>query len=204
MRPVTLRHSPRSTRLGRLLRGRRLDRNPLRRRSDRAETVFLGVLLAAFAVGAPLAAHAAGSWTHTASAHEQQVQQAVIHQVPATLLADTPAWGADGAGPYPQTEARWRAPDGKVCTGLVAVPGGSSQGGTVTVWVNQAGQLTGPPLQPEQVQGRVVLVEGAAMTAFAGAFIVIAWVIRRALDKRRMAAWEAEWLANGPRWSSRR
>ena len=201
---MTLRHCPASTRLGRLRRARRLDRNPLRRRSDRAETIVLGVLLAAFAVCAPLTAHTAGTWTHAASAHERQVQQTVIHQVPATLLADTPAWGADGTGPYPETEARWRAPDGRVCTGLVDVPGGASHGGTVTVWVNQAGQLTGPPLQPEQVQGRMVLAEGGAVVVLAVAFAVIAWMIRRALDQRRMAAWEAEWLANGPRWSSQR
>ena len=34
--------------LARLLRGRRLDRNPLRRGSDRAETIMLGALLAGF------------------------------------------------------------------------------------------------------------------------------------------------------------
>ena len=47
--------------LARLLRGRRLDRNPLRRGSDRVETVVLGALLAAFLAAAPFAAHAAGA-----------------------------------------------------------------------------------------------------------------------------------------------
>ena len=131
---MTVRHSPGSTRLGRLLRGLQLDGNPLRRRSDRAETLFLGVLIAAFAACAPLAAHTAGSWTHAASAHEAQVQQRVTYHVTATLLEAMPAWGANGAGPYPETEARWTAPDGKVRTGLVAVPGGASTGSTVTVW----------------------------------------------------------------------
>jgi len=28
-------------------------------------------------------------------------------------------------------------------------------------------------------------------------------VARRALDKRRMAAWDAEWRATGPRWTTR-
>ena len=46
--------------LARLLRGRRLDRNPLRRGSDRAETIVIGALLAAFLAAAPFAAHAAG------------------------------------------------------------------------------------------------------------------------------------------------
>ena len=47
--------------LARLLRGRRLDRNLLRRRSDRAETIVLGALLAGFLAAAPFAAHAAGT-----------------------------------------------------------------------------------------------------------------------------------------------
>ncbi len=48
------------------------------------------------------------------------------------------------------------------------------------------------------------MAEGAAVAALAVTFGIIAWLTRWALDKRRMAAWDAEWLANGPRWSSRR
>ena len=46
------RRRPRTYWLGRALRLRRLDGNPLRRGSDRAETVVLGVLLAIFLAGA--------------------------------------------------------------------------------------------------------------------------------------------------------
>lgn len=201
---MTLRHSSRSTRLGRLLRGRRFDRNPLRRGSDRAETVFLGVLLAVFAVGAPLAAHTAGGWTRTASARAAQVQRTLIHQVPATLLEAAPAWDPNGIGVYPEVEARWTAPDGKTRTGLVAYPGGGSKGSTVMIWVTRDGQLSDPPMQPAQIMGRVVLAEAGAVTAVGVTLLTIAWLIRWALDKRRMAVWDAEWLANGPRWSPKR
>ena len=54
--------------LARLLRGRRLDRNPLRRGTDRAETVVFGALLAGFLAAAPFAAHAAGAWAHASAA----------------------------------------------------------------------------------------------------------------------------------------
>jgi len=80
------------------LRGRRLDRNPLRRGSDRAETAIAGVLLAAFLAGAPFAAHAAGSWTYATSAREAEAQQAALHQVPATLLQAATPWSATGYG----------------------------------------------------------------------------------------------------------
>jgi hypothetical protein len=62
--------------LARLLRGRRLDRNPLRRGSDRAETVVLGVLLAAFLAAAPFAAQAAGALGHDSAARQAQAQRA--------------------------------------------------------------------------------------------------------------------------------
>jgi hypothetical protein len=72
-------------RLARLVQGR-LVRNPLRRGSDRAETVMLGVLVAAFLAVAPFAANAAGSWAYVTSAQEAQAQQAGRSQVPVTLL----------------------------------------------------------------------------------------------------------------------
>ena len=62
--------------LARLLRGRRLDRNPLRRGCDRAETIVLGALLAAFLAAAPFAAHAAGAWGHDSAARQTEAQRA--------------------------------------------------------------------------------------------------------------------------------
>ena len=135
--------------LGRVLRGRRLDRNPLRRRSDRIETAVLGLLLATFLAGAPFAAHAAGNWAYATSAREAQAQRVSLHQVPATLLKAAPAWNAyaNGRGVL-EVDARWRAADGQVRTGEVFVPAGAAAGSTVLVWTNRTGQLAGPPLGP--------------------------------------------------------
>jgi len=195
-------HRRGSTALSRLLRGRRLDRNPLRRGSDRAETAMIGALLAAFLVGAPLAAHAAGSWTYAASAREAQAQRAVIHQVPATLLQAATPWSVTAGGS--EAEARWRAPDGQVRTGQLIVAGGAAAGSTVPVWVNQAGQLTEPPLEHSQVVGRADMSRVLGVAAVAVTLILVGWLGRRALDRRRLAAWDADWLATGPRWTSRR
>jgi hypothetical protein len=193
---------PRSTWPGRLLRGLRLDRNPLRRGSDRAETVVLGVLLAAFLASAPFAAHAAGSWTYAASAREAQVQRASVHQVPATLLQAATPWALSEGGA--EAQARWKAPNGQVRTGQVFLASIAPAGSTVTVWVNQAGQLTGSPLQHNQVTGRAVIAQVLAMAALAVVLIVIGWAARWVLDRRRLAAWAAEWLATERRWSSRK
>ena len=194
--------NPRSTWLGRLLRGRRPDRNPLRRGSDRAETAMLSVLIAAFLAMAPFAAHAAGSWTYAASAREAQAQQAALHQVPATLLQAAAPWNLSESGS--EANARWKAPDGRESTGQVFVLSGATAGSTVMLWVNQAGQLTDSPLQHGQVTGRAVMARVLAVAALAVMLIVVGWAARWALDRRRLAAWDAEWLATGPRWSPRR
>ncbi|HTX29618.1 MAG TPA: hypothetical protein VME19_21645 [Streptosporangiaceae bacterium] len=193
---------PRSTVLGRLLRGRRPDRNPLRRGSDRAETVMLGVLLAAFLAGAPFAARAAASWTYATSAREAQAQRAVIHQVQATLLQPATPWNVSMGGS--EAEARWRAPDGQPRTAELMVPAGALAGSTVTVWTNRAGQLTDPPLEHSQVVGRADMSQALAIVILAVTLTILGWLGRRVLDRRRLAGWDADWLATGPRWSSRR
>jgi hypothetical protein len=120
----------RTSRLGRLVRGRRLDRNPLRRACDRAETVVLGALIAGFLAAAPFAAHAAGNWAYAASAREALTRSQLSAR--AELAAE--------------------------------------------------------------------LIIGALAIVLAGA----GWLTRRVLDRRRMAAWDADWLATAPRWSPRR
>ena len=96
--------------LSRLVRGLWPDRNPLRRRCDRAEAAITAALLATFSAGVPIAALAAGNWFYAMAA--------------ILLLA--------------------------------------------------------------------LLLLGAGMAA------------RRALDRRRLGAWEADWSVTGPRWTSRR
>jgi hypothetical protein len=78
--------------LARRLRGRRLDRNPLRRGSDRAETIVLGALLAGFLAAAPFVAYTSESWGYDSAARQAQAQRASLVQVTATLLRAAPRW----------------------------------------------------------------------------------------------------------------
>jgi hypothetical protein len=48
------------------------------------------------------------------------------------------------------------------------------------------------------------LAAGGAVGALAAALFLTGGLIRGFLDRRRLAAWDADWLANGPRWSPRR
>ena len=189
---------------GRIVRGRRLDRNPLRRRSDRAETVLLAALLAVFLGGAPAAAHTAAALTSATSQDELRAQQAGLHQVTAVLL-DAPVTAPTFGAGYvtPEAIARWRAPDGQAITGMIAIPADAKAGSTVTIWTNPYGRLVAP-LQQDEVALRTDFAATAAVVALGIVLLAAAAVARRMLNRRRLAAWDADWLATGPRWTSRR
>lgn len=188
--------------LGRFVRGRRFDRNPLRRATDRVETVLLAVLVVAFLAGAPFAALATGAWMHGMAQRAQLSQQASRFQVQAVVLTVTapPEVGGRGAD---QAQARWRAPDGREVTGEVPVPPGTAAGETLQLWTDHTGGLTTAPLLDSQVADQTALGETLAVLVTAGVLTLAGLVARRSLDKRRMAAWDADWHATGPRWTTR-
>lgn len=195
---------PRVTRLSRFVRGRRPDRNPLRRASDRVETALLAVLVIAFAAAAPFAAQATGAWAHAMTHRVQVAEQASWQQARAVLLNAAPA-GPENAGflPQAQAQARWTAPDGKTVTGQVSVQPGTPAGTAVRVWTTRDGQLTNPPLQDSQVAEQADLAEVAAVAALAILLTITGLLTCRALGKRRMAAWDADWRTTEPRWTTR-
>ena len=197
----TRRRDMRATGLGRFVRGRRPDRNPLRRGSDRVETAVLALLVIVFLVAAPFAALASRSWT-LARAHQAQLaEQASSYQVPALVLKlEAPVGGAYGD---PSAQARWTAHDGKVVTGDIAVPLGAAVGSTQWLWTTADGQPTYPPLQDSQVTGQAYFAEGFSVFTLAVLLTVTGLVTRRTLDRRRMAAWDTEWRATGPHWTTR-
>ena len=62
----------------------------------------------------------------------------------------------------------------------------------------------GSTLGHAQLATRAQLAEEVAVAGLAIMLAVIGWLARRALDRRRMAAWDADWLATGPQWTPRR
>jgi len=194
---------PRATLAGRFVRGRRLDRNPLRRPADRVETIAAALLLMALLVGAPLAALASGTWARTMAQRAEVAQAASRHQVTAVVLT---AAGPATPGSWnltSMTPARWTAPDGTVVTRDLPVPAYTSAGMTVRVWTTRDGQLTSPPMGESEVANLTDLGQVAGAASVAVLLTLVAVLARRSLDKRRMAGWEADWQSTGPRWTTR-
>jgi hypothetical protein len=189
-------------RIGRLRRELRLDGNPLRRACDRTEAVVLACLLSAFVVVVPLAAVIVGAQAYGAGLRAEHAERAAWRQVHAVLLATAPAAGyARYEAPVP---ARWTAPNGARRTGDITAPAGTRAGRTVTLWVDASGQPTGRPLQPVQVTGQAIDAAAIAAAAAFSALLCVGVLARWLLLRRRLAAWDAEWRAVGPRWTSPR
>jgi hypothetical protein len=190
---------------GRALRGLRPDRNPLRRTVDRVEACLLTALFVAAAVAAPFAAEAASHGAYASALRAEQAQVASIRQVRA-VLARPAGRASDG---YTVTslvpvQATWTSVTGARQSGQVLAPAGSPKGTAVTVWTDAAGNLTSPPLQPSQVAGAAEVAAAGAVVA-----VVLLWlcgtvIARYVLNKRRMAAWEADWIVTSRAWNRQR
>lgn len=181
-------------------------RNPLRRRSDRIEAVIVLVTIILFVVAVPLAILAAGRQAdHVALRHAQAVR-AAEHQVTAVLLQQAPATGVPDPYSSVQTTvvlARWQPPGQPPRTGQVTAPAGTRAGHTVTVWIDASGALTAPPPDHRAIVGDVYVASLSTGLVASALVLGCCMLARRALNRRRMRAWDAEWQAAGPLWSGR-
>jgi hypothetical protein len=189
------------TTAGRFVRGMRFDRNPLRRATDRAETVVLLLLVVLFLAGAPLSALAAGAGLHSVAQRTEVAQHASRYQVTARIVAVT---GAPTSGNLTtEVLAQWTAPDGTLIKKDMPVSIGYTPGETLQVFTTRDGQLTTRPMAEAQVAALTNLGRVAGVAVF-GLFVLLAGVAARWwLNRRRLAAWDADWRATGPRWTTR-
>jgi hypothetical protein len=179
-----------------------LDRNPLRRRSDRiaawlapaAIVVFLGLI--------PVVAGITGTWMHANNAALQRTEKSwptvrgvLLQAAPGPLEPDHGANGWLEAEPV-----RWTF-DGRTHQGLVPVPSGLSEDSPVTVRLNRAGQVQSPPMGAAELRDRIDTAAVFVLVLIGGLLLTLIWLARRFLDRRRIASWEAEWMSVGPHWT---
>jgi len=188
-------HEPACGWLSRLLRGRRFDRNPLRRTSDRAETAILAGALIALLAGGPFAAVAGGDFAHNLALATQQRQQATERQVTVVTVESAPQPKQLARQAYASVLARWTAPNGKQVADVIPVSAGTPIGTRELAWATLNGQLAAPPLLNSQVDDLTTLGQATSVVALVVA-LTLGWAgVRRGLDRRRFAAWDADWQA---------
>lgn len=188
--------------MGRWLRRLRPDRNPLRRTTDRMEIYLLAGLFAALAAAAPFAAQSASNAAYTEALRAQHAQLATRHlvraQITQVVLDPNDAYTLNTDEP---AEATWTSATGVRNTGQVLAPGGSRKGNVIAVWTDAAGNLVSPPLLTSQVSGDGQLAAFGAVTALGVFYLGAAAAARLVLNRRRMAAWDADWLVTARTWN---
>lgn len=185
----------------RLTRALGSDHNPLRRRSDLMAAWLVPAAVAVFLILGPLVAAGAIVWAHAANATARDAGRQ-LHPVPAVVLQSVPGpvFTDGGANSWlTWTPARWTE-GGEAHVGLIPAVSGTSAGATVPVWLDRSGQVRTPPLTPAQAGDRVQIAAASALAALAVVVAGLGLLGRSVLNRRRLAAWEAEWRMVGARW----
>jgi len=153
-------------------------------------------------MSAPLVALALGAWAHGAAQRTELVQAASWRKVTAvTLVAPgPPALGSGNVAS--EAKAHWTAPDGTSVSGDLPVPFGTEVGATFRVWVTPDGHLVQQPMSDSQVANLTVAAEAGGVVAVAMVVALAGGLTRWLLNKRRIADWDADWHATGPRWTT--
>ena len=189
----------RTTRLARRL---GLDGNPLRRRVNKIAACLAALLVAVLLIGVPIMSIAAARWAGHDTVAGQRAARS-WRQVPAVLLHAVSQPAGGGVFGRSWARAQWTAPDGHQRAGWILVSTGLAAGRTVRLWVDAAGSPTGPPPRHVGPVASEALAAVLATVALGGVLWWLAGVGRSALDRRRLAAWEAAWAAVGPQWTWR-
>ena len=180
-----------------------LHRNPLRRGSDRWESVALliAAVLALSAVPFVLRGGTAIERANLALAHEQA---ASTSQTTAVLVQDTPkTTGLDAGMGQVTALGRWRAPNGAELTGQVPAVPGEKTGTPVRIWIDRSGKVSSQPLSTDQAFWRSVLADVLIMFGWVCLLGCGLAVVRWRLNRRRYADWDADWRDTEPRWTQR-
>lgn len=172
-------------------------RNPLRRRSDKAEAWIILATWTLALLGGLLAGEAAGA----AMEDGLTARRAALHAVHAVLTepADRTAdVTTDGSAETVRAKVRWTSADGSTRTGVARVDPGTAAGASVTVWTDREGNLVRAPLGAAEARLQSALT-GVLVAAGAGALVLGGGRLARLrLDRQRLRDWETEWARVAP------
>lgn len=180
-------------------------RNPLVRPCDRFESVLVLFVVVVVLLMVPFAA-AYGTATFTRLDAQARADRAASQQIPAVLMEDSLPGAAAVANQSHHTifhaQAQWSVQN-MAHTGDVPAPTGARAGETVSVWIDENGELVSAPASSTEI----------AATAVSTA--IVAWVVGAigggvalcgahvAITRHRLAHWDAEGneLGKPPGWA---
>lgn len=179
----------------------RPDRNPLRRGSDRIEALFVALFLMVFAAGlvlAPIFGRAVYDNGLRAERAGRWVTARLLEDAPRPTLAPYAGQAA------PRAEVTWTGPGGNPETETVPVSPGAKAGDTMRLWIDGSGRVAPEPPERAERVARAVAVGLTTVLLSGGLALAGYTVVRAVLDRRRLAAWAAEWIVTEREWRRRK
>lgn len=177
-----------------------LGRNPLRRPSDRLETVLLWCALIAALLMIPIGA-ATGNGVRNSLEASSARQRAELHQVQARTLESAEHEVPTVPGDVMTiVQVGYVDAQGVERQGRTSVVRGTKSGAGVTVWLDGSGNIVPAP---RSTADDVAFGTGAGISTVLGSWLLLWGLFRLArisLDRRRLRAWESEWTTIAPRW----
>ena len=183
-----------------------LGSGPLKRRSDRLQSMGRVVVVLSFFM-APLIAVGVGN---SATAHLQSVatvEAADRTLVRAVLQEDAPPLRATGEGSDSLTrvhaQAEWSLPGGLPQEGPVLTRPGAPAGTVVPVWVDSEGNVTRAPLDRADIPTSAAAVAALPLIGVPAVTWTLYAFLCIALNNHRERRWEEDWAEVEPKWNSR-
>lgn len=181
-------------------------RNRLATTGDRVEGAVLVLGLAVTLLAVPVAG-ATGSEIYVNHQSRVVVEQASKHQVDAVLIEDAPETiGSSERGGVVETVpvlARWRLADGSARQGEVYVHYDAKAGATVTIWVDETGNASEPPMTPEGAAIDAIVLALLLWSGVTGAMALLYLATRFVHKRIRLHQWAREWEQISPDWTGR-
>jgi hypothetical protein len=178
-----------------------LGRNPLRRRVDRLEALFLLTAVLAALLVIPAAA-AFGSTIRNRAEHSAAEERAEVRPVQARTQENTAEAVPSSFGVTTTTvRVRWFDTSGSAHEDNAHVLIGTKAGTELTIWLDRAGVMARAPRPPAD---SIVLgvAAGVTMPLLAWPLLLVLFrFARRPLEDRRAQAWACEWEQVSPRWT---
>src|SRR5690349_12090091 len=185
-----------------VLRG--LARNPLARVTDRVEAIAILVVLATALLVVPIAAQS-GSDVYEAQMRAITEQTRSQHQVDAEVIRGT-VQGAQRYSTGLPVLVQWRE-GSQTRTGRTTFPTPTATGQRVVIWLDKQGTIVDAPEREADAELSAFVRSAGVWLGSVALSVLIAYLVRRMLDRVRAKAWERELqlLAhNDDGWANRR
>jgi hypothetical protein len=175
-----------------------LDRNPMRRRIDRVQSLVGAMLIMVFLISAPLLAISVGGRVYAEEDRVVRAQIAQLHQIDATVIeiGKTSLYA-----PITSARVQWLDAAGVTRTADYQSSTGVKPGATVQIWLDQNGNIAAPPV-PSRPMSKAVVTTTALVSVILTCCCVCHLLLRCGLDRRRARLWETEWATVQRSWGN--